>query len=170
MDKTAYHPHTNGKTEPYNKTIFERLRNFVYEHQANWYKSVQPFTYAYNTQMHSSTNFIPFSLVLSIHPPVPTKTEYATVLPTDFTTYMPANKLRLRLLSRFYFMKSKIEENLTNFQRRYKKYFNRVMKCAPSIEPLMEVYIYKSPPSVHTQSEFLSWKPVQNYIIRPRLF
>lgn len=120
---------------------------------------VQPLTYAYNTQVHRSTNVIPFSLVLSRQPPGPESTEYPTCLPTYFMTYIPVDKLRLRLHSRLSVMKAKIEANLTKSQRRYMKYFDRAVKFIPSIEPWMEVYIFKPPPSSKTQHVFLSSQP-----------
>ena len=60
---TAYHPQTNGQTERFNRTLVQRLRNYVEEHQRDWDEYIQPLTFAYNTQVHQSTETTPFDLV-----------------------------------------------------------------------------------------------------------
>lgn len=71
---TAYHPQTNGQTERYNKTIVARLRHYVAEHQSDWDVYVQPLTYDYHSQVHSSKKTTPFSLTLTRNPPSPETT------------------------------------------------------------------------------------------------
>lgn len=65
---TSYHPPTNGNTELYNKTLVDRLRHYISEHQDDWDQYIQPRTYSYNTQVHRSTGFTPFNLTLRPHP------------------------------------------------------------------------------------------------------
>jgi transposase InsO family protein len=66
---SAYHPQTNGQVERFNRTILAQLRAFVGEDQSTWDLFSPAVTYAYNTQVHSSTGFSPFDLVLSRPPP-----------------------------------------------------------------------------------------------------
>ena len=66
---SAYHPQTNGQVERFNRTILAQLRAFVGEDQSTWDLFSPAVTYAYNTQVHSSTGFSPFDLVLSRTPP-----------------------------------------------------------------------------------------------------
>lgn len=46
---TAYHPETNGQTERFNRTLVQRLRHYLEEHQRDWDDYVQPLTFAYYT-------------------------------------------------------------------------------------------------------------------------
>lgn len=66
---TAYHPQTNEHVERCNRTIPIRLRHCIAGHQQNWDFFVQPLTYAYNTELHRSTNTSMYRLVLI---PLPT--------------------------------------------------------------------------------------------------
>lgn len=152
-------PQTNGQTERYNKTIVERLLHYVAEHQGCWYLYVPPLIYAYNTHVHLSTNFSPFRFVLSRQPLGPATTVYPTDFPTDVTTYMPDDKMRLQLMSRLETMKAKTGTTLTKSKRRYKKYFYRAVRYVPNITLCMQVFIDKPPPSAKTQPELLSNQP-----------
>lgn len=69
---TAYHPQTNGQEEQYIRAIVTRLGHYFAESQKHSFKNLQPLSFAYNTKVHKSTNSIPFSPVLSRHPPEPT--------------------------------------------------------------------------------------------------
>ena len=61
----AYHPQTNGQTERFNRTILAGIRSFCQDNLRTWSQYVGPLTYAYNTQVHSSTGVSPFDLVVS---------------------------------------------------------------------------------------------------------
>jgi hypothetical protein len=62
---TAYHPQTNGKVERHNRNILSQLRKYIGGHQDDWDLFNGALTYAYNTQLHSSTGHAPFQLILS---------------------------------------------------------------------------------------------------------
>jgi len=66
---TTYHPQTNGQAERFNRTLLASLRAFVGEHPKSWAEFVGAVTYAYNTQVHSSTRVPPFDLVVTSPPP-----------------------------------------------------------------------------------------------------
>lgn len=65
---TAYSFQTVGQTERLNETIVQRLPHYVEEYQRYWDIYLQPLTFAFNLQVHSSTKKIPFDLVLTRHP------------------------------------------------------------------------------------------------------
>ena len=65
---TAYHPQGNGQTERYEQTLATRLRIFIDRDNKSWDRLIQPVTYAYNSQVHRTTNETPFSLVLTRPP------------------------------------------------------------------------------------------------------
>ena len=66
---SAYHPHTNGQTKMYNRTIIAILRNYVNEHQNDWDVYAAALNYAYSCQVHRSTRTTLFDLVLTRPPP-----------------------------------------------------------------------------------------------------
>ena len=60
---SPYHPQTNGQVEAYNRTLVRQLRCYVAEHVTEWDSHVSLLTTAYNTQVHASTEEIPFAFV-----------------------------------------------------------------------------------------------------------
>jgi hypothetical protein len=63
-----YHPQTNGQVERFNKTLAAQLRASVAEDQKLWDQFISSVTYAYNTQVNSSTGYRPFDLALTRGP------------------------------------------------------------------------------------------------------
>lgn len=90
----AYHLQKNEQAGRFKKTIMARLRHYVEEHRRDWDNYVQLLTYAYNTQVHHSTNLPPFRLVLSPQPPRPTIFNNPRVLTTDTTATASPHVLR----------------------------------------------------------------------------
>ena len=64
---TAYHPHGNGLVERRNRTLHERLSNFVSDHSGDWDQWLDQAVFAYNTSIQESTGFSPYELVFG-HP------------------------------------------------------------------------------------------------------
>lgn len=48
----AYHRHTNGQVEQYNRTLVASLRHYVSELQRDWDTYAQPLTNGYNTETY----------------------------------------------------------------------------------------------------------------------
>jgi Chromo (CHRromatin Organisation MOdifier) domain/Integrase zinc binding domain/Integrase core domain len=80
---TAYHPQCNGQVERFNRTILSLLRVFVGEDQDQWDRYSHALTYAYNCQVHTSTKFAPFDLILSRPPP------HLAIAPSEDTSRIP---------------------------------------------------------------------------------
>jgi hypothetical protein len=86
---TAYHPQCNGQVERFNRTILSQLRKYIGEHQNDWDLFNGALTYAYNTQVHTSTGCTPFELILSRPPstlilqPEPKQLETSTLGQVD---------------------------------------------------------------------------------------
>ena len=66
---TTYHPQCNEQVERFNRTIINALRHYVADQPKDWDLFTDALTFAYNTQVHSSTGVSPFELVLSRRPP-----------------------------------------------------------------------------------------------------
>ncbi|CDF40922.1 unnamed protein product [Chondrus crispus] len=143
---TAYHPQTNGQTERFNRTLVQRLRHYVAEHQRDWDEYIQPLTFAYNTQVHRSTETTPFDLVLTRPPSglalpgtVPQDAVSNTEDPRTPVQYKRATLRKLRdALER-------TRVKLTAAQRRYKADFDKKVRFRPVIEKGDRVYVDRPP-------------------------
>ena len=62
---TTYHPQSNGQVERFNRTLTSALRKYVGQHPKDWALFSDAVTFAYNTQVHRTTNIAPFELVLA---------------------------------------------------------------------------------------------------------
>ena len=58
----AYHLQTDGQTERVNQEVEQFLRFFVNQRQDNWYDWISIAKFAYNDQVHASTQASPFML------------------------------------------------------------------------------------------------------------
>ena len=58
----AYHPQTDGQTEHINQEVEQFLRLFVNQRQDDWYDWISIAEFAYNNQVHASTQASLFML------------------------------------------------------------------------------------------------------------
>ena len=140
LTTTAYHPETNGQAERYNRTLAARLRHFVSEHQDDWDAYIQPLTYAYNAQVHRSTNATPFSLVLSRHPPGPIL-EQSTDPISKPSTPERTKYVKTRMLSRIQDLMAGTDKRLESAQAAYKRYRDRKARVLAPIKPGQSVFV-----------------------------
>ena len=59
---TAYHPQTDGQTKRINQEVEQFLHLFVNQRQDNWYDWISIAEFAYNNQVHASTQASLFML------------------------------------------------------------------------------------------------------------
>ena len=150
---TAYHPQSNGPTKRFNRTLVQRLRPYVEEHQRDWDDYVQPLTFAYNTQVHRSTETTRFDLVL-------TRPPFDQILPStvmqdagthreDPRTPMQYKRATLRKLrDALHCARTK----LTVSQKRYKDDFDKQVRFRPVVGAGDIVYV-DHPPRPLTSTE-----------------
>ena len=60
---SPFHPQTDGLTERINRTVKEMLTHFVNEAQSDWDEKLHKLAFAYNTSVHSTTEFSPYELL-----------------------------------------------------------------------------------------------------------
>ena len=65
MFTKTYTPKTNGKAERYNRAFVVALRAYFSDNQTDWDLYAPVVTFAYNKQVHSTTEMRPFDVVLS---------------------------------------------------------------------------------------------------------
>ncbi|CDF38306.1 unnamed protein product [Chondrus crispus] len=143
---TAYHPQTNGQTERFNRTLVQRLRHYVEEHQRDWDDYVQPLTFAYNTQVHRSTETTPFDLVLT-RPP--TGLILPGTVPQDAGTHMedPRTPVQYKraTLRKLRDALDRARTKLTASQKQYKDNLDRKVRFRPVVRAGDFVYVDRPP-------------------------
>ena len=120
---TTYNPKCNGQAERFNRTILNGIRHYIDEHPTDWDMYTDALTYAYNTQVHTTTDCTPFELVLSRPPPhhsleVDPLTERQTAKP--FTKEIWLKRLKSMIAT--------AKEKQRGAQRRYKQNFDKKVK------------------------------------------
>ena len=130
MFTTTYHPQTNGQAERFNRTLLASLRAFVGEHPKTWPTFVGAITYAYNTQVHSSTRVPPFDLVVT-QPPPPMVIERTPELAQGVSARTEARRFKAHIKS----LVAEARSQLAASQARYKAHFDA------RINPLMPAQV-----------------------------
>ena len=119
MFTTTYHPQTNGQAERFNRTLLASLRAFVGEHPKTWPAFVGAVTYAYNTQVHSSTRVPPFDLVVT-RPPQSMVIERTPELAQPTSARSEARRFKAHVKS----LVAEARSQLATSQERYKASFD----------------------------------------------
>ena len=139
---TAYHPQTNGQAERFNRTIVQRLRHYVAEHQTDWDLYIQPLTYAYNMQVHRTTGTTPFDLILSRHPPNIISGDVSTAVPDDLPDEdLSTAKLKKRILRDLQKGLEQAKTRMTKAQKRYKDDFDKNVHKTVTVQPGDYVFV-----------------------------
>lgn len=68
---TPYHPESNGSLERSHASLANYLRNYVDQNLSNWDKLLPFAMFAYNTSVHTSTQFSPFEILYGTKPNLP---------------------------------------------------------------------------------------------------
>ena len=133
---TTYHPQTNGQIERFNRTILAAIRHYVADHPKDWDLFTDALTFAYNTQVHTSTGCTPFELVLA-RPPASLSMEAKPSIDEVLSARDSVTQWKRRLEA---LMKTAGDE-LNKSQRRYKRSFDRRVRL-PLDTPVAVSFVF----------------------------
>jgi transposase InsO family protein len=84
---TVYHPQSNGMVERFNATFVPQLAKLHDRESNNWDEYLSPVVFAYNTGIHSTTEYSPYQLQFGREPHLPTDKPPSTYIfhrPIDY--------------------------------------------------------------------------------------
>lgn len=120
LNTTPYHPQCNGALERVHATLAEYLRNFT-ERDNSWDQILDFASFAYNTNVHSSTNYTPYELVFGYKPEIPTSL-YST---NEYTYDEYNNYLKNKITLTQRIAKENILKNKEKSKLNYDKHVNQ---------------------------------------------
>ena len=137
---TPYHPQTNGQVERFNRTLVRQLRHYVLEHQDTWDRYLSLLTLAYNTQVHTSTGEIPFSLVCPRRLPTLALERFPHVEVDKAALH--AEDAKIRFVEHLKEILPTVRKHLAKAQALYKRKFDlRVLERNKAITPGQWVFV-----------------------------
>ncbi len=82
-----YHPMSNGQVERFNSTFCDQLKKYCHDNLTEWDNYSSAVVWAYNSTLHSTTQFIPYELAFNrrpLSPFVPTPLAVKLMKPHDY--------------------------------------------------------------------------------------
>lgn len=92
---SPYHPQSNGALERSHSTLKDYLKHFINKDQNNWDDFIETAMFAYNTQIHSTTQFSPYELLFGRKPSLPHKITQTPEFHYSYDDYHRNLQLRL---------------------------------------------------------------------------
>ncbi|CAF3405307.1 unnamed protein product [Rotaria socialis] len=115
---TPYHPQSNGQVERFNSTFVNQLAKLTDQEHNNWDEYLYPIVFAYNTGVHSTTNFTPFELTFGRAANLPTDR------PTTFTFSHPHDYLD-QLVRNLKYYRTTVRQNIQQQHAQSKARYDR---------------------------------------------
>lgn len=106
---------------------------------------MQPVAYAYNVQVHKSTNTTPFSLVLLRHAPGPTTPSQPSVLSSVSYVDPGLRWLKLSHQHKIAALQAKASLQLEEQGSQYKRHYNAKVRVKAESLPNQKVFVDKLP-------------------------
>lgn len=129
----------------FNKVVVTQLRHYKTKHQQNKHAFEQPFTYAYNIQVHWCAYTILYIPVQARQPLRPSSLYVTFLVPANAHNEASTQTLRQRLETRIRISRTHTNAGLQRTQGKYKAGYNRCVRERPTFCPDNRVFIYKLP-------------------------
>lgn len=113
---SPYHPQTCGALERSHSTLKEYLRSYIEDNAHTWDLYLNTAMLAYNSNIHSTTGFAPFELLLGYKPYIPKSID--ALDSNTYTDYVRA------LNHRLYYSRQKALQNIQTSKERSKRYYD----------------------------------------------
>lgn len=117
LNTTPYHPQTNGALERSHSTLKDYLKHFINREQTNWDEYVHLAMYAYNTNIHNTTKFMPFQLIFGRDPRLPSSIVQSPEFKYTYDNYY--DNLKHQLNKSFQIARENIDKSKTNSKTHY---------------------------------------------------
>ena len=111
---TAYHPQSDDQTEVVNRCLEQYLRAYTSDHPTQWHTHLSWAELCYNTTFHTAIGMTPHQALYGSNP---------KLLPTYTPGTASVDEVDLTLINRQE-IQQQLQDNLTNAQRRMRKYAN----------------------------------------------
>ena len=116
---TAYHPQSNGMIERFNATFVPQIAKLQDKESNNWDEFLSPVVFAYNTGIHSTTNYSPFQLLFGREPRLPPDERLSSFTFRKPNDYYEQLKRSMKLIH------SHARENIIRKQHQYKTRYDK---------------------------------------------
>lgn len=116
---TTYHPQSNGMIERFNATFVPQIAKLQDKENNNWDEFLLPVVFAYNTGIHSTTNYSPFQLLFGREPRLPTHEQLISFTFRKPNDYYEQLKKSMKLIHEH------ARENIIRKQHQYKTQYDK---------------------------------------------
>ena len=83
---TPYHPQCDGVVKCFNRTLLDMLATAATQYPFEWQNHLRPLCMAYNSSIHSTTGYSPFSLMFGRQAKMPVEIAYGQPQPSESQT------------------------------------------------------------------------------------
>lgn len=122
LTSSPYHPQTNGALERSHLTLKEYLKHYINNKQNNWDELIPFAMFAYNTHIHTSTNFSPYELLFGNKAYLPTTLTQEPEFNYSYDDYVTSLKQKLNLTQ------TQAKENIIKSKLKSKEYYDQKIK------------------------------------------
>lgn len=131
-------------------TLLTLLRRYVSDHEKDWHKYATPLTYAWNMQVHMSTNTTSLNLVLSKQTPSLSVLVLKKSLSIQSYRNVLPHALQLHLLARMEELTERADNSMSTMRSRYKRDSDVNVYTLRTFKVSQFVYVSRPPRAVLT--------------------